>query len=339
MARFFTPVRWSPRGSSSWPSSPSSTSSRRTSTSSCLTAPGRGAASSTSRASAPTTNGGGIYYVAVEFKQGQHPRGADSRDPRGLDPGRRRPGRAPGETEEQHRAPRLASMTLSQEVGAAVALQARSGIGSRSSRRSMVIEVDGPEASSARKVAATRTSSSAWTATRREVPDESVGRSSRERPGGGRPSVAEARKSNNRPSRSAPRRTGPINRPLIGVSQRAGGQVARSGPHRPRTGRRPVRRARLRPRRRRGVGRDVDRGYKVAASGEICADGTVVPVGGLKQKTIGARRAGIDVFLVPAGENAAEARRYAGGMRVIPVHSFRQALHALATLPPKQPKA
>ena len=77
----------------------------------------------------------------------------------------------------------------------------------------------------------------------------------------------------------------------------------------------------------------------MAASGEICADGTVVAVGGLKQKTIGARRAGIDVFLVPAGENTAEARRYAGDMRIIPVNSFRQALRALATLPPKQPKA
>ena len=86
------------------------------------------------------------------------------------------------------------------------------------------------------------------------------------------------------------------------------------------------------------LGHDIDHGHKVAASGEICADGTVVPVGGLKQKTIGARRAGVDVFLVPAGENTVEARRYAGGMRVIPVHSFRQALHALATLPREQPK-
>ena len=87
------------------------------------------------------------------------------------------------------------------------------------------------------------------------------------------------------------------------------------------------------------LGRNADHGYKVAASGEICADGTVVPVGGLKQKTIGARRAGVDVFVVPAGENTQEARRYAGGMRIIPVHSFRQALHALSTLPPKEPKA
>jgi PDZ domain-containing protein len=80
------------------------------------------------------------------------------------------------------------------------------------------------------------------------------------------------------------------------------------------------------------LGHDVDHGHKVVATGEMCLDGSVVPVGGLKQKTIGARRAGADVFLVPAGENAQEARRYAGKMRVIPVHTYRQALRALATL-------
>jgi PDZ domain-containing protein len=80
------------------------------------------------------------------------------------------------------------------------------------------------------------------------------------------------------------------------------------------------------------LGRDVDRGHRVVATGEMCLDGSVIPVGGLKQKTIGARRAGADVFLVPAGENAQEARRYAGKMRVIPVHTYRQALRVLATL-------
>lgn len=81
------------------------------------------------------------------------------------------------------------------------------------------------------------------------------------------------------------------------------------------------------------LGRDVDRGYKVAATGEIALDGHVDPIGGVKQKTLGARRAGVDVFLVPAGDNAAEARRYADGLRIIPVQSFRQALQTLATLP------
>jgi Lon-like protease len=83
------------------------------------------------------------------------------------------------------------------------------------------------------------------------------------------------------------------------------------------------------------LGNDVDRGYRVAATGEIQLDGSVDDVGGIKQKTLGVRDAGADVFLVPAGENAATARRYAGGLRVIPVESFEQALHVLQTLPEK----
>jgi PDZ domain-containing protein len=84
------------------------------------------------------------------------------------------------------------------------------------------------------------------------------------------------------------------------------------------------------------LGHDVDRGYKVAATGELAADGSVVPIGGVEQKAIGVRRAEVDVFLVPAGDNTAEARKHTGAVRVIPVESFRQALRALATLPPKR---
>ena len=80
------------------------------------------------------------------------------------------------------------------------------------------------------------------------------------------------------------------------------------------------------------LGRDVDRGRRIAATGEIRLDGSVRAVGGLKQKTIGARRSDMDLFLVP-GENAAEARRYAKGLRIVPVDSFQQALQALATKP------
>src|SRR4051794_4908646 len=84
------------------------------------------------------------------------------------------------------------------------------------------------------------------------------------------------------------------------------------------------------------LGKNVDHGYKVAATGEINLDGTVSAIGGVKQKTYGVRKAGADVFLVPVdGDNAKEAKRYAGGLRIIPVTSFPQALRALATLPPK----
>ncbi|MCP9487477.1 MAG: PDZ domain-containing protein [Gaiellaceae bacterium MAG52_C11] len=83
------------------------------------------------------------------------------------------------------------------------------------------------------------------------------------------------------------------------------------------------------------LGRNVDRGYKVAATGEIELDGAIAPIGGVAQKTRGARDAGMDVFLVPAGDNATEARRNAGGLRIIAVESFQQALRRLATLPEK----
>ena len=56
------------------------------------------------------------------------------------------------------------------------------------------------------------------------------------------------------------------------------------------------------------LGRDVDRGQKVAATGELALDGSVLRIGGIKQKTIGARAAGVDAFLVPV-DNVAEARR------------------------------
>jgi PDZ domain-containing protein len=85
------------------------------------------------------------------------------------------------------------------------------------------------------------------------------------------------------------------------------------------------------------LGHNIDRGYKVAATGELALDGSVLPIGAVEQKTIGAREAGVDVFLVPAGSNARAARKYAHGLRIIPVQSFPQALHALATLPSKHP--
>jgi PDZ domain-containing protein len=83
-------------------------------------------------------------------------------------------------------------------------------------------------------------------------------------------------------------------------------------------------------------GRDVDHGYRVAATGVIEPDGSVGPIGGVKQKTIGARKTHVDVFLVPAGDNYREARKYADGLRIIPVKSFQQALRALATITPKE---
>lgn len=80
------------------------------------------------------------------------------------------------------------------------------------------------------------------------------------------------------------------------------------------------------------LGHDVVHGQRIAATGELELNGTVSAIGGVEQKTYGVRAAHVGVFLVPAGANARTARRYAGPVRIIPVTSFAQALHALATL-------
>ena len=82
------------------------------------------------------------------------------------------------------------------------------------------------------------------------------------------------------------------------------------------------------------LGRNVTHGHRVAATGEMLLNGTVAPIGGVRQKVVDAHKAGVEVILVPAGQNARDARRFAPkDLRVIPVRTFDQALRALATLP------
>ena len=77
------------------------------------------------------------------------------------------------------------------------------------------------------------------------------------------------------------------------------------------------------------LGDDVDRGRTVVATGELTLEGDVLPIGGVKQKVIGARRAGADVFLVP-DRNATDAREVAEGLEIVAVSDFDEALSALA---------
>ena len=73
-------------------------------------------------------------------------------------------------------------------------------------------------------------------------------------------------------------------------------------------------------------------GSAVAVTGELLTDGTVGAVGGVAQKAVTVRRAGIKVFIVPkANEN--EARANAGdGLEVRGVATFEEALKALGSL-------
>ena len=73
---------------------------------------------------------------------------------------------------------------------------------------------------------------------------------------------------------------------------------------------------------------DLTGGIKVAVTGEIAADGSVLEVGGVKQKTVAVRAAGAKLFIVPTGE-LATAKAHAHGMKVVGVDTLDQALAAL----------
>ncbi len=77
------------------------------------------------------------------------------------------------------------------------------------------------------------------------------------------------------------------------------------------------------------LGDDIDDGRTIVVTGELALDGTVIPIGGIKQKTIGAKEAGADVFIVPDA-NAEEARKYADGLEIVAVSTFDEAIDALA---------
>ncbi|MGH3022785.1 MAG: YlbL family protein [Gaiellaceae bacterium] len=77
------------------------------------------------------------------------------------------------------------------------------------------------------------------------------------------------------------------------------------------------------------LGEDIDDGRTIVATGELTLEGDVVPIGGVKQKTIGAREAGADLFLVP-DRNAAEARGADSGVEIVAVSDFDEALSVLA---------
>ena len=79
------------------------------------------------------------------------------------------------------------------------------------------------------------------------------------------------------------------------------------------------------------LGDDIDRGRKIVATGELTIDGEVLPIGGVKQKAIGAREAGADIFLVPDA-NFEDARKAVDvdDLEIVPVSTFDEALSVLA---------
>jgi len=72
-------------------------------------------------------------------------------------------------------------------------------------------------------------------------------------------------------------------------------------------------------------------GRDVAVTGQIGADGTVSPIGGIREKVAGAEKAGSEVFLVPSG-NCADLRGVDSSMALVRVATLDEAVSALTTL-------
>ena len=78
-------------------------------------------------------------------------------------------------------------------------------------------------------------------------------------------------------------------------------------------------------------------GRFIAGTGEIEANGTVDPIGGIQQKMVGARAAGATIFLTPEANCPDTAGAVPAGMRVIKVSSLAGAVAALEALKAGRP--
>ncbi|MGH3155556.1 MAG: YlbL family protein [Streptosporangiaceae bacterium] len=78
-------------------------------------------------------------------------------------------------------------------------------------------------------------------------------------------------------------------------------------------------------------------GRFIAGTGEIEANGTVDPIGGIQQKMAGARAAGATVFLAPAANCPDTAGAVPAGMRVVKVSTLSGAISALRALQQGRP--
>ncbi|MBI2863279.1 MAG: PDZ domain-containing protein [Chloroflexi bacterium] len=76
---------------------------------------------------------------------------------------------------------------------------------------------------------------------------------------------------------------------------------------------------------------DLASGHKVAGTGTINVDGTIGKIDGVKQKVIGAERAGAEYFLAPS-ENYDDALKAARTLKVVSVRTVDDSLSFLSTL-------
>ncbi len=80
-------------------------------------------------------------------------------------------------------------------------------------------------------------------------------------------------------------------------------------------------------------------GEHIAGTGTITPDGTVGPIGGIRQKLAGAREAGATLFLMPADHCAEAEGRIPDGLTVAPVASLPEAIDAVESFASGEPVA
>ncbi len=79
-------------------------------------------------------------------------------------------------------------------------------------------------------------------------------------------------------------------------------------------------------------------GKKIAGTGEMTPDGTVGPIGGIRQKMAGAAEQGATIFLVPAANCAEAADGDDDGLKLVKISTLKDAVSSLEKLA-KDPKA
>jgi len=83
---------------------------------------------------------------------------------------------------------------------------------------------------------------------------------------------------------------------------------------------------------------DLTGGRRVAGTGQITEDGSVMPIGGIVEKLIGARRQGATVFLLPRGNCDEASAHPPRGLRLVPISNVREAVAFLESKPGTSPE-
>jgi PDZ domain-containing protein len=79
-------------------------------------------------------------------------------------------------------------------------------------------------------------------------------------------------------------------------------------------------------------------GHNVAGTGTIAVDGKVGPIGGIRQKIVGARNSGATLFFVPPANCAEATPSPTNGIRLVRADTLQSAVQSLQTYA-KNPQA